>query len=100
MTLGMSGIEKTRLRGSDYFWGASCARLRGRYETVPSLTGLNHISHLTRHSAFGCVPGYDYSVPAALDFAVLVLPIPERKVFRNRDSEASQFPFECKDGRL
>jgi hypothetical protein len=40
---------------------------RGSYESVPSLRDSDVNSHFTRHYAFGFVPGYDYSVPAALD---------------------------------
>lgn len=43
-------------------------------KTVPFLRDPDQISRLTRHSASGFVPGYDYSVPAALDFAILVPP--------------------------
>jgi hypothetical protein len=42
------------------------------------LTGLAFDFPLTRHSAFGCVPGYDCCVPAALDFAALVPPSSNR----------------------
>jgi hypothetical protein len=41
---------------------------------VPSLRDSDQISHLTRHFASGFVPGYDYSVPAALEFAAFVAP--------------------------
>jgi len=58
-------------------------RFRGCYETVPSLRDSNRISHLTRHFAYGFVPGYDCSVPAALDFDNLVPPSSERIEFRN-----------------
>ena len=64
--------------------GARCAGLRGCYETVPCLKALGSNSYLTRHSAFGCVPGYDCAVPAALDFAALVPPSRGQTEFRNR----------------
>src|SRR5271157_4442708 len=56
---------------------------RGCYETVPSLRDSNRISHLTRHFAYGFVPGYDCFVPAALDFDNLVPPSSERIEFGN-----------------
>jgi len=56
---------------------------RGCYETVPSLRDSNRISHLTRHFAYGFVPGYDCFVPSALDFDNLVPPSSERIEFRN-----------------
>ena len=55
---------------------------------MPSLTGLNQISHSTRHSAFGCVPGYDCSVPAALYFVIPAPPLCNHNEFRNRLEEA------------
>jgi len=36
------------------------------------LSDSDQTSHSTRHSAFGFVPGYDCSVPAALGFDILV----------------------------
>ena len=56
---------------------------KGCYETVPSLRDSNRISHLTRHFAYGFVPGYDCFVPSALDFDNLVPPSSERIEFRN-----------------
>ena len=42
---------------------------------MPSLRDSDQVSHFTRHFAYGCVSGYDCSLPAALDFEMVAPPL-------------------------